>query len=67
MGKSFEQQMSEYFKEDYVKTPEDKYEKELKRLQAIANTKKREKFNSSFKKDRKKKLKMTKASRKKNR
>ena len=46
MGKSFEDQLSQYFKEDYVKTPEDEHEAKLQKEQAIANAKKRKKFDS---------------------
>ena len=68
MGKSFEQQLGQYFKEDNVEVKNDNVEdvlarKELARLEKRKNNR----FNSKFKKIRKKKNKVTKLSRKKNR
>ena len=68
MGKSFEQQLGQYFKEDNVEVKNDNVEdvlarKELARLEKRNNNR----FNSKFKKIRKKKNKVTKLSRKKNR
>tara|TARA_Y100000310_G_scaffold345486_1_gene465547 strand:- start:5036 stop:5245 length:210 start_codon:yes stop_codon:yes gene_type:complete len=68
MGKSFEQQLGQYFKEDNVEVKNDNVEDVLARKEAARLEKrKNNKFNSKFKKIRKKKNKVTKLSRKKNR
>ena len=68
MGKSFEQQLGQYFKEDNVEVKNDDVEDVLARKElAHLEKRKNNRFNSKFKKIRKKKNKVTKLSRKKNR
>lgn len=67
MGRSFEQQLGQYFKEENIEIKNDTIEDILVRKANANQTNRKNKINSKFKKQRKDRNKRSKASRRKNR
>jgi hypothetical protein len=66
-SKSFEQQLSQYFKEDNIEVKNDSLEDIVQRKEAAMLAKRKSKITRKFKSKRKKSNKVSRASRKKNR